>query len=218
MPSKLTLCCTLLAVAFLVQPLRAQRVTSTDSAIALSGPVKSMDQLDGTTQINVGDHLSFRIVEDEEQPVSLIVNDSGQVEIPYVGKLQAANRTPKDLAFDAKRALENGLYKKATVLISLDRRTTQSPGTIYLTGEVNRQGPLEIPPNERLTVTTAILRAGGFSDFANKRKVKVVRKTPKGDKVYVVDVKEVIEKARGDLDFPVTAGDMILVPARLINW
>ena len=177
-----------------------------------------MDQLDSTTQINVGDHLSFRIVEDEEQPVSLIVNDAGQVEVPYLGKLQAANKTPKDLAFDAKRALENGLYKKATVLISLDRRTTESPGVIYLTGEVNRQGPLDIPPNERLTVATAILRAGGFSEFANKRKVKVIRKIGKGEKIYVVDVKEILEKARGDLDFPVVTGDKILVPARMINW
>jgi protein involved in polysaccharide export with SLBB domain len=89
---------------------------------------------------------------------------------------------------------------------------------IYLTGEVNRQGPLDIPPNERLTVSTAILRAGGFSDFANKRKVKVIRKTGKGEKIYVVDVKEILDKARGDLDIPVTAGDKILVPARMINW
>jgi protein involved in polysaccharide export with SLBB domain len=177
-----------------------------------------MDQLDSTTQINIGDHLSFRIVEDEDQPVSLVVNDAGQVEIPYLGKLQAAMRTPKELAFDAKRALESGLYKTATVLISLDRRTTESPGVIYLTGEVNRQGPLDIPPNERLTVSTAILRAGGFSEFANKRKVRVIRKAGKSEKIYVVDVKEILDKARGDLDMQVTAGDKILVPARMINW
>lgn len=212
------ICFAFLGSNLLAQRARPERPAQTESAISSSGPVKSMDQLDSTTQINIGDHLSFRIVEDEDQPVSLVVNDAGQVEIPYLGKLQAAHRTPKELAFDAKRALESGLYKKATVLISLDRRTTESPGVIYLSGEVNRQGPLDIPPNERLTVSTAILRAGGFSEFANKRKVRVIRKTGKGEKIYVVDVKEILDKARGDLDLPVTAGDKILVPARMINW
>lgn len=212
------ICFAFLGSNLLAQRARPERPAQTESAISSSGAVKSMDQLDSTTQINIGDHLSFRIVEDEDQPVSLVVNDAGQVEIPYLGKLQAAHRTPKELAFDAKRALESGLYKKATVLISLDRRTTESPGVIYLSGEVNRQGPLDIPPNERLTVSTAILRAGGFSEFANKRKVRVIRKTGKGEKIYVVDVKEILDKARGDLDLPVTAGDKILVPARMINW
>jgi len=192
--------------------------TSGISSIGLTGVVKSMDQLDGITRINIGDQLNFRIVEDEEQPVSLTVSDSGQVEVPYAGKVPAAGKTPRELAYDVKRVLESGLYKKATVLIALDRRTVQSPGTIYLTGEVSRQGPLEIPANEQLTVTTAILRAGGFSDFANRRKVKVLRKTSSGEKVYRVDVKQVLDKARGDLDFTVKPGDVIMVPARLINW
>lgn len=191
---------------------------SRSSSIGLAGVVKSMDQLDSTTHISVGDQLNFRIVEDEEQPVTLTVSDSGQVEVPYAGKVQAAGKTPRELAYDVKRVLESGLYKLATVLISLDRRTVQSPGTIYLTGEVSRQGPLEIPPNEQLTVTTAILRAGGFSDFANRRKVKVLRKTGFGEKVYLVDVKQVLDKARGDLDLAVKPGDVIMVPARLINW
>ncbi|MBV8901777.1 MAG: polysaccharide biosynthesis/export family protein [Verrucomicrobia bacterium] len=193
-------------------------IASGSSSIGLTGVVKSMDQLDGTTHINVGDQLNFRIVEDEEQPVILTVSDSGQVEVPYAGKVQAAGKTPRELAYDVKRVLEGGLYKKATVLISLDRRTVQSPGTIYLTGEVSHQGPLEIPPNEQLTVTTAILRAGGFSDFANRRKVKVLRKIGSGEKVYLVDVKQVLDKARGDLDFTVKPGDVIMVPARIINW
>lgn len=200
---------------------QAARETSTGghgSSIGLTGVVKSMDQLDGISRINIGDQLNFRIVEDEEQPVTLAVSDSGQLEVPYAGKIQAAGKTPRELAYDVKRVLEGGLYKKATVLISLDRRTMQSPGTIYLTGEVSHQGPLELPANEQLTVTTAILRAGGFSDFANRRKVKVLRKTGSGEKVYLVDIKRVLDKARGELDFAVKPGDVIMVPARLINW
>ena len=182
-----------------------------------SAAVTSMDQLDNTTLIGIGDQLSFRITQDESAPSELTVDDAGFIEVPFVGKILAAGKTPRQLAFDCRKALEAGLYKKATVLISLERRI-RSPGTIYVTGEVARQGPIELPANEQLTVTTAILRAGGFSDFANKRKVKVLRKTGKTEKVYIVDVKEILDKARGDKDFQVLAGDVILVPARLINW
>jgi polysaccharide biosynthesis/export protein len=195
---------------------KAQIPAATDEA-GSTRAVTSMDQLDNTTLIGIGDQLSFRITQDEAAPSELVVDDAGFIEVPFVGKILAAGKTPRQLAFDCKKALETGLYKKATVLISLQRRT-RSPGTIYITGEVLRQGPIELPASETLTVTTAILRAGGFSDFANKRKVKVLRKTGKGEKVYIVDVKQILEKARGDLDFPVIAGDVILVPARLINW
>ncbi|MBV8968650.1 MAG: polysaccharide biosynthesis/export family protein [Verrucomicrobia bacterium] len=193
------------------------KAQSIDEVGPTRSAVTSMDQLDNTTLIGVGDQLSFRITQDEAAPSQLTVDDAGFIEVPFVGKILAAGKTPRQLALDCKKALEAGLYKKATVLISLERRT-RSPGTIYITGEVARQGPIELPANETLTVTTAILRAGGFSDFANKRKVKVLRKTGKGEKVYIVDVKNILEKARGDLDFPVLAGDVILVPARLINW
>ncbi|HEY0792722.1 MAG TPA: polysaccharide biosynthesis/export family protein [Chthoniobacterales bacterium] len=215
-----TLSAAVLIVATGLLSVQAQRLVapSSTNSITATGPVKSMEQLDDQTRINVGDLLSFRIVEDEDQPVNLTVSDSGFVEVPYAGKLLAAGKTPRELAYEAKRALENGLYKKATVLISLDRRTTQSPGTIYLTGEVGHQGPLELPANESLTVTTAILRSGGFSDFANRRKVKVIRKVKGAEHVYVVDVKQVLERARGDLDFQVKPGDVIMVPARLVNW
>ena len=206
----------LLAFALSFVTAKAQ-IPSAAEQVGPTRAVTSMDQLDNTTLIGIGDQLSFRITQDESAPSELTVDDAGFIEVPFVGKILAAGKTPRQLAFDCKKALEAGLYKKATVLISLERRT-RSPGTIYVTGEVARQGPIELPANEQLTVTTAILRAGGFSDFANKRKVKVLRKTGKTEKVYIVDVKEILDKARGDKDFQVLAGDVILVPARLINW
>jgi protein involved in polysaccharide export with SLBB domain len=69
------------------------------SSIGLTGAVKSMDQLDDTTHINVGDQLSFRIVEGEEQLVTLTVRDSGQVEVSYTREVQAAGETSRDLDF-----------------------------------------------------------------------------------------------------------------------
>ena len=76
------------------------------------------------------------------------------------------------------------------------------------------QGPQEIPADESYTVSKAIIRAGGFGDFANKRKVKVTRK---GGQDFVVDLKRVIEEGRSEEDVVLQPDDQIYVPQRLIN-
>jgi protein involved in polysaccharide export with SLBB domain len=116
-----------------------------------SGAITSMDQLDNQTPIQIGDQLIFRILEDEEPSSSLTVNDSGQVRIPYLGTVTAVNRTPRDLAYQIKHALEKNLYKKATVLLSVEKKTVRSPGKVYITGEVARPGTIELRANESLT-------------------------------------------------------------------
>jgi len=168
--------------------------------------------------IQIGDQLIFRIMEDDEAATTLTVNDSGQVRVPYVGSVTAVNRTPRDLAYQIKQALERNLYKKATVMISVERRTTRSPGKVYLTGEVAKPGVIELRADESLTLTQAILQVGGFSDFANKRKVKLMRKSGSSSQVKIIDVSAVIDQGRTDLDEALKPGDVIVVPARFLNW
>jgi polysaccharide export outer membrane protein len=207
----------LLAFAFLFfstisRPVEAQ------TARRHNGPIVSMEQLDGQTPIQIGDQLAFRILEDENSATSLTVSDSGQVRVPYVGSMTAVNRTPRDLAFQIKQALERNLYKKATVMISVERPTTRSSGKVYLTGEVAKPGVIELRANESLTLTQAILEVGGFSDFANKRKVKLVRKSASSSQVKIIDVSVVIDQGRTDLDVALKPGDVVVVPARFLNW
>jgi protein involved in polysaccharide export with SLBB domain len=90
----------------------------------------------------------------------------------------------------------------------------ESRGRIYVYGSVKAQGPQEIPADESYTVSKAIIRAGGFGDFANKRIVKVTRKNGQD---FTVDLKEVIEKGKTNKDIVLQPDDQIYVPQRLIN-
>ena len=77
-------------------------------------------------------------------------------------------------------------------------------GRVYVWGQVRTQGPIDITPDESLTVGRAILRAGGFGDFANKKKVKVVRPAA-GDKakqVFELNLVEILEEGQTDKDLP----------------
>jgi protein involved in polysaccharide export with SLBB domain len=182
------------------------------------GPITSIDQLDNETHIQVGDQLIFRILEDEDPATTLTVSDSGQVRVPYLGNMVALNRTPRELAYQIKHALEGKLYKKATVMLSIEKQPTRSPGKIYVTGEIVRPGTIDLRANESLTLTQAILQLGGFSDFANKRKVKLMRKSGSSSEVKVVDVSAVVDQGRTDLDVSLKPGDVIVVPARFLSW
>jgi len=192
---------------------RLQRDSSSAAAYTTS-----MDVLDDGRPLRIGDRLSMRVVEDRESPVSLLVTDSGEVEVPLIGRVNAKGKTCKQLAYAIKGPLERDYYYKATVIIALDVAGLKSPGRVYVTGQVRNQGPLDIPPDETFTVSKAILRAGGFADFANKRKVKLVRKKGGSTETTIVDVELVVKKGRTDKDPVVEADDTIIVPERLINF
>ena len=117
--------------------------------------------------------------------------------------------------------LEKDYFYKATVIIGLDFSSMRSRGRVYITGEVKSGGPMEIPADETFTVTKALLRAGGFGDFANKRKVRLIRKKSENStetETIYVDVEEIIEKGRQDKDPVLNPDDMIVVPKKLINF
>jgi len=175
----------------------------------------SMEVLDDKKKLGSNDFVSFRVVEDRDNDSQrLRVNDSGELEVPYIGLVPAQGKTCKELAFNIKGALEKEYYYHATVILAVDRVSEKSRGRIYVYGSVKSQGPQEVPPDESYTVSKAVIRAGGFGDFANKRKVKVTRKNGKD---FTVDLKRVIEEGHTEEDVVLQPDDQIYVPQRLIN-
>jgi hypothetical protein len=89
---------------------------------------------------------------------------------------------------------------------------------IYIVGQVRIQGPIEIPAGERFTVGKAILRAGGFGEFANKKRVKLVRTLPDGTKKEeVLDMEQILEQGQTEKDATLLNDDFIVVPEKIKN-
>src|SRR6476660_5386999 len=176
----------------------------------------SMTVLDDKKRLGANDFVSFRVVEDRDnESQHLRVNDNGELEVPYVGLVPASGRTCRELAYSVKAALEREYYYHATVIIAVDHISEKSRGKVYVYGNVKGQGPQEIPADETYTVSKAIIRAGGFGDFADKKKVKLTRK---GGETVIVNLKRVIEDGRTDEDVVVQPDDQIYVPQRLVNF
>lgn len=182
----------------------------------------SMEALDDKRKLGIGDRLSYRVIEERKEPVPLVVTDSGEVEVPLIGRMPAENKTCRQLAMDIKAPLEKEYFYKATVIISLDSASIKSRGRIYLSGQLRYQGPMELPMDESVfTVSRAVMKAGGFAEFANKRKVKIVRKKAPGSsetETFFVDVQEIIEQGHTEKDVALKPEDMIIVSKRMINF
>lgn len=88
---------------------------------------------------------------------------------------------------------------------------------VYVTGNVQRPGILQLTPDEDLTAYSAILRSGGFARFASLRKVYVMRDRGNGEKVKIpVNVKEV---QGGKVPDIILQGlDIVVVPESWFSW
>lgn len=208
----------------------------------------SMDKLDSSRELLIGDVLSFRIVEDEEPVSRLVITDSGEVDVPYLGLLPAKGKTCKELAGIVKKQLEKDYYHKATVIIGLNyniygsRSIAGAPraalatanGTsrvkpqllakdgVTIMGLVTAPGIYEIAEDtgDGFLLSHAILRAGGLKPFANDKKVRIISKSDEdaGSTTRTVNLRDIMKHGKLDQDIPIHRGDVIIVDRRTFNF
>jgi protein involved in polysaccharide export with SLBB domain len=208
-----------LGAALHAEPPVAEKATQSNDAAAIVAATNSMEVLDTTRRLGAGDRLSYRVVEERRLPVGLMISDGGEVEVPLIGRVRATGRTCRELAQSIKPLLEKEYFYKATVIIGLDSVSSKARGRVYISGQVRQQGAVEIPPDEHFTLSKAILKAGGFADFANHKKIKLVRKDTSGTlTTTIVDLDAVTVRGELDKDPEILPDDTIIVPEKFINF
>jgi protein involved in polysaccharide export with SLBB domain len=204
----------------LVNPLisASSLLGSTNLASAIS-TIAGSHELNDSYKLRVGDKVSFQILQDRDVPLSLMVADSGELDIPYIGRVTAAGKTCKALAVEIKKQLDKEYYYNSTVVLALDQ-ANKFLGRVYVLGQVRNQGPIDVGVGENLTAGKAILRAGGFADFANRKNVEVIRAEAKGKekKVISLNMVDILEKGKTERDVVLEPDDMVIVHSRLINF
>jgi protein involved in polysaccharide export with SLBB domain len=187
---------------------------------ALSMPLPVLNYVpDDKYKLRIGDKISFQIIEDRDQPKSLTIADSGELDVPYLGRMNAVDKTCRQLAGEIKAQLEKEYYYRASVVLALDS-ANRVLGRVYVWGQVRNQGPIDLSVNENLTAGKALLRAGGFGDFANKKKVKVIRPATNGiaKQVFELNMVEILEDGQTEKDVLLQSDDSVIVGSRLINF
>lgn len=102
------------------------------------------------------------------------ISDGGTIKLLYLSEMRAAGLRPSELS----RKIESGykaaqIYTKPNVVISLLEAGTMQR-FVSVMGEVNSRQTVGYTPG--ITMLDAVARCGGFSDFADPKKVKLTRR------------------------------------------
>jgi polysaccharide export outer membrane protein len=187
-------------------------------ALPVNGEVPS-SLVDPNHRLQQGDELTFKIDEDKDPAIPLVVSHTGEVVVePLEQAVKVAGMTTREAANEIRRQLEKDYYYKATVRLTLSRANQMAGmGYVYLSGEVNRVGQIPIYKTRPLMLSEAILQAGSFARYADDRKVKVTRTTNGTVKTMIVDEKAVINDGKVEQDLQLQPGDRIFVPTRFFK-
>jgi polysaccharide export outer membrane protein len=158
-------------------------------------------------RIGAGDIL--RITTWKEADFSLeqiLVRTDGKISFPLLNDVQAAGLTPVML----KDVIENGL--KAYVTDPVVTVTVVNPASqaFYILGEVQKTG--EYPLVKDLSVLQAFALAGGFTEWAQKDEILLIRREGGKRLVYRIDYPELAEGKNLDQNLIIKANDTIIVP------
>jgi polysaccharide biosynthesis/export protein len=159
------------------------------------------------------DVLDVSVWRDPELSRVMPVRPDGFISLPMVGDVAAAGKTPAELAAEIRQRLQPIVQEpRVTVLV----REVNS-ARVYVTGEVAHPGAY--PLRGRVSVLQAIALAGGFTDFANRDGILVVRKGNQAGQIPVryrdlVSHEEQQKTGREqiDPDVDLMPGDTVVVP------
>lgn len=132
------------------------------------------------------------------QPHQEAIKDDGRITPPLIGSVIALGKSPGELQYELQTNYNKYLRNTTITVTARDRY-------YYVSGEVKAPGAKTYLGET--DIIKAISNAGDFTDFANRKKVRLIRSNGKTE---IIDVNKAIEDPQYDV--PVFPNDRIVVP------
>jgi polysaccharide biosynthesis/export protein len=151
--------------------------------------------------IGAEDVLTVRVWKDPDASAVVTVRPDGKITLALGGDVQASGFTPEQLSKKIAEVLANFINRPQVTVIVQGVYSKK----YYISGEVNRPGgfPLVVPT----TIVEALTQAGGFREFANQKKIIIMR----GAKRVTFNYKDYIKGKGLDQNIQLENGDHIVV-------
>jgi len=152
------------------------------------------------------DALHISVWKEPELSGNVPVRPDGKISLPLLNDVQAAGSTPVQLAATITEKLKQFLAEpRVTVTVA-----GINSKRVFLMGEVGRVGAINMLPN--MTVLQALASGGGFTQFANLKKIYILRNED-GKQVRIpVNYKAIISGQAPEQNILLKPGDTIVVP------
>ena len=148
------------------------------------------------------DILFVRVWREPDFTLQAAVRPDGKITMPLVGDVQAADQTPMQLTKTIAELLGKYLNNPDVNVMVTDVRSKK----YYIDGEVLKPGTyLLVTPT---TILEALSNCGGFRDFANTKKIRILRK----GNILHFNYKDVSKGKNLEQNIKVESGDHIIVP------
>lgn len=200
----------ILAAVFSCSLLFAQPKSGDGSPVNPVQPAQSPAAEEGVTRtdsyvIGPSDVLAITVWKEPTLSGSVLVRPDGMISIALLGDIHAAGLTPLELSNQISTKLKKYIQDPNVSVVIAQIHSK----VVYLLGEVMKRGPVDMTPG--MTLLEAIASGGGLTDFANTRKMYILRNVS-GKQIRIpVHYKEAL-KGDGTLNLALQSGDTIVVP------
>jgi polysaccharide biosynthesis/export protein len=183
----------------------AQATAPTAAAPAPAAPDTAAGQASTSYVIGPSDMLTVTVWKEPTLSGNILVRPDGMITVSLIGDVQAAGLTPLQLADQIATKLKKFIQDPNVSVVVGEVRSK----VIYLLGEVGKKGPVEMTSG--MTLLDAIAAAGGLTDYANAKKIYILRDQAGKHERIPVHYKEAL---KGDSQFNLILepGDTIVVP------
>lgn len=161
---------------------------------------------DSSYVIGAQDVLDVDVWKEKELTRTVEVRPDGKISLPLLNDIEAAGLTPMQLAANITDGLKKYITDpQVTVIV-----TTINSQRVYILGEVTKPGAYPLLPG--MNVLQALSSAGGFTMFANTKKIYVLRQQGGKQQKFPFNYKEVISGKDTSQNIVLHAGDQVVVP------
>jgi polysaccharide export outer membrane protein len=158
----------------------------------------------GEYVIGVGDSISIQVFDQAQMSGRMKVRSDGRISLPFVNDIEAAGKTPPQLAGELENALKAVVISPRVTVVVED----SSPLRISILGEVRMPGLHDL--QRGAGVAQALASAGGLTNFAHKDRIFVSRNAPKPVRLHFTY--DQLTKAVGRAaSFQLRPGDVVVV-------
>lgn len=160
----------------------------------------------GGYKIGIADVLEVMVWKEPELSRDVVVRLDGRITFPLLDDIQALGLTTFQLKHIIQRKLSD--YVEAPfITVTLKGSGSQK---FYILGEVANTGEYTLVKD--LTVLQAFALAGGFTEWASKKEIIILREENGAHKAYRVNYKDIARNEDISSNIPIQANDTIIVP------
>jgi polysaccharide export outer membrane protein len=154
--------------------------------------------------IGAEDSLQITVWKEPTLSGTVPVRPDGMISMVLVGDLKAAGLTPMALSADISQRLKKYIQDPVVTVVVLGVNSQR----IFTVGEVNKVGPIMLTPG--MTTLQAIVSAGGLTQFANSKRIYILRNVGGKQEKIPFDYKKAL---KGDNQgVSLIPGDTIVIP------